>query len=272
MGTIGVFAKITGLPAEVITFFRLMLGAIFMLLFLIGTGNIRLVRQWPSWAVVISGFFLAGFILFYIHSMSYVSMAIAIMLIYLAPLVASVFAHFFMGERLNLTAFVLIISALSGSVMMMELDLSINDLKNNKEFIGICLGFLAMICYAGFILINRLIREEIHVHTRTFYSLLTGACVTIPFVITPIQEVALMHIPWLVGVGLLPGFLAILFAVIALSRLPAAMFSTIAYSEPVAVVIFGWTIFQETLSLTQMSGCGIIILSGIIKTKSNYGS
>ena len=43
------------------------------------------------------------------------------------------------------------------------------------------------------------------------------------------------------------------------------MFSTIAYSEPVAVVIFGWTIFQETLSLTQMSGCALIILSGIIK-------
>ena len=213
MGTIGVFAKITGLSAEVITFFRLMLGAVFMLLFLIGTGNMRLLSQWPSWPVLISGFFLAGFILFYIHSMNYVSMAIAIMLIYLAPLAASVFAHFFMGERLNLIAFVLIISALSGSVMMMEFNsgFSIKNLGNNREFIGICLGFLAMICYAGFILINRLIREEIHVYTRTFYSLLTGACLTLPFVIVPIQDIALKHIPWLVGVGLLPGFFAIFF-------------------------------------------------------------
>lgn len=272
MGTIGVFAKITGLSAEVITFFRLMLGAMFMMLFLIGTGNVRLLRQWPSWQVIISGFFLAGFILFYVHSMNYIPMAVAIMLIYLAPLAASVVAHFFMGEKLNLTGFALIIAALFGSVMMMELspDLSViglgSSLGSSKKFIGICFGLLAMIAYAGFIIVNRLIREEIHVHTRTFYSLLTGACVTIPFAVMTIQEVTVSHIPWLVGAGLAPGFLGILFAVIALSRLPAAMFSTIAYSEPVAVAIFGWTIFNESLSLTQMSGCAIIILSGIIKT------
>jgi drug/metabolite transporter (DMT)-like permease len=81
-----------------------------------------------------------------------------------------------------------------------------------------------------------------------------------------IRELTCNNIPWLIGVGLFPGFLAILFVIISLSRLPAAMFSTIAYSEPVAVVIFGWTLFNESLSLTQICGCFIIIFSGIIKT------
>lgn len=264
MGTIGVFAKITGLPAEVVTFFRLFLGAVFMSLFLGGTGNIRILGRWPSWRVLASGFFLAGFILFYVHSMNYTSMAIAIMLIYLGPLLASVIAHFFMGEKLGALGFGLIVSALLGSCMMLEFNLEFS--LNSKEFVGICLGLLAMIAYAGFILINRVVREDIHVHTRTFYSLLAGACVTVPFALASIREVAVWHVPWLVCIGLVPGFLAILFAVIALSRLPAATFGTIAYSEPVTVVIFGWTLFHETLSLLQLSGCILIIAGGILKT------
>ena len=51
MGTVGIFAKKTGLGAEVITFFRLGLGAVFMLLALALTGQTRHLRRWPSWPV-----------------------------------------------------------------------------------------------------------------------------------------------------------------------------------------------------------------------------
>jgi drug/metabolite transporter (DMT)-like permease len=70
---------------------------------------------------------------------------------------------------------------------------------------------------------------------------------------------------WLLGTGLFPGFLAILCAVIALSRLPAATFGTLAYFEPIAVILFGWLIFNETLSPLQIAGCGLILASGVIK-------
>jgi drug/metabolite transporter (DMT)-like permease len=60
--------------------------------------------------------------------------------------------------------------------------------------------------------------------------------------------------------------LAILFAVTALSRLPVAVFGTIAYFEPVSVVISGWTIFDEILNPIQISGCLLIFMSGIMKT------
>jgi hypothetical protein len=32
------------------------------------------------------------------------------------------------------------------------------------------------------------------------------------------------------------------------------------------VVIFGWTIFNETLNPLQISGCSLIILSSVLKT------
>jgi drug/metabolite transporter (DMT)-like permease len=264
MGTIGVFSKLTGLPAEVITFFRLVIGAGFMALFLVLVNKAYLLRRWPTWPVLVNGCFLAGFIVFYVQAMNYTSMANAIMLVYLAPLAAALAAHFFLGERLSLGGFGLIGLALLGFAMMMEFQVDIS--RGSAQFWGLSLGCLAMLCYAGFILVNRIIPDEIHVYTRTFYQLLTGGAVMLPLVLGSVNQVSVPDIPWLIATGLFPGFLAILFAVMALSRLPAATFGTIAYSEPVAVVIFGWTIFQESLSPLQFSGCLLIITSGILKT------
>ena len=264
MGTIGVFSKLTGLPAEIITFFRLILGAGFMLLFLAIIGKVRVAKVWPTWPVLANGVLLSGFIIFYVQAMNYTSMANAIMLVYLAPLVASGVAHFFLNERLTLTALALICLALFGFAMMMEFKIDIST--HSRDFIGICFGLFALASYAGFILVNRVISPQIHVYTRTFWQLFIGGCVMIPFILFSMDTVSTRHIPWLIGVGFFPGFLAILFAVAALSRLPVAMFGTIAYTEPVAVVIFGWTIFNETLSPMQMIGCLLIILSGILKT------
>lgn len=264
MGTIGVFSKHTGLPAEIITFFRLIFGAGFMMLFLATSGKVRLARVWPTWPVLVNGVLLAGFIIFYVQAMNYTSMANAIMLVYLAPLAASVVAHFWLGERLTLNAIALICLALFGFGLMMEFKIDISS--GSGEFIGFCFGLLALASYAGFILVNRVINPRIHVYTRTFWQLFTGGCVMLPFIIFSMHEVNTSHVPWLFAVGFFPGFLAILFAVIALSRLPVAVFGTIAYSEPVAVVIFGWTIFHETLNTMQITGCVLIILSGILKT------
>jgi len=264
MGTIGVFSKSTGLPAEVITFFRLMLGAIFLLGFLAISSKIRLVWRNPTWPVVANGFFLAGFIIFYVQAMNYTSMANAIMLVYLAPVTASVIAHFFLKERLSGLSVALIGLALFGFAMMMEFRVELS--RQSGEFIGLCLGSLSMFCYAGFILVNRMISPQVHVYTRTFYQLLIGALVMTPLLARSAASITAADIPWLIGTGLLPGFLGILFAVIALSRLPAATFGTIAYSEPVAVVFFGWTMFGEVLSPLQMAGCLLIIASGIART------
>ena len=264
MGTIGIFSKLTGLPAEIITFFRLILGAFFMVLYLFIIKKPEKAIAPPSWPVVLNGFLLAGFIIFYVQAMNYTTMANAIMLVYLAPLAASIVAHFWLDERLTAPALGLICMALFGFAMMMEFHLDIT--RESREFIGICYGLAALASYAGFILVNRLIRKEIHVYTRTFWQLFSGGCVMVPLILFSIREVELSHVPWLLAVGFFPGFLAILFAVAALSRLPVAVFGTIAYMEPVAVVLFGWTIFQETLSPMQMAGCLLIICSGILKT------
>ncbi len=262
MGTIGVFSKILGMPAETITFFRLSLGAFFMFVYLGLSGHLNHIRVRPSLPVCINGILLAGFIIFYVQAMNYTTMANAIMLVYLAPLTSSIFAHFFMNERLKPLAVILILTAILGFAMMLEFNLDIGGDRQRLQGLG--LAVLAMLCYSGFILMNRIISD--HVHCSTFYQLLTGGIIMAPFL--------LFHMPvinegsqwiWLICVGFFPGFLAILFAVIALRMLKASTFGTLAYFEPLAVVLFGWILFNETLSALQISGCMLILSCGIIK-------
>lgn len=263
MGTMGVFSRKTGLDAEVITFFRLLLGAGFLTILMTLTRRTRLLWCWPTWPVLINGLMLAGFIIFYVQAMFLTTMANAIMLVYLAPLVASIYAHFFLGEKLNLISFVLICSALFGFAMMMEFKIDFSSGSNHA--LGLGFAAIALCCYAAFILINRTISSTVHVYTRTFYQLLTGALCLVPFFITDFPEINRTTWFWLVGAGFFPGFLGILFAVIALEKLPAATFGTLAYFEPICVVILGWMIFGETLNSLQLAGCLFIIASGAVK-------
>lgn len=263
MGTIGVFSKITGLPAETVTFFRLFFGAGFMLLFILAVRQGGVLRQWPTWPVLINGGMLSGFIIFYVQAMNLTTMANAIMLVYLAPLTASVYAHFFLGERLNRSSIALIVAALLGFAMMMEFRIDFSGSGNHLA--GITLAAVASCCYAAFILINRTIKAHVHVYSRTFFQLLTGSLIMLPFLVARPPEISAGNWLWLVGTGLFPGFLAILCAVIALNVLPAATFGTLAYFEPIAVIAFGWLLFNESLSPLQIAGCLLILGSGIAK-------
>lgn len=263
MGTMGVFSRKTGYDAEIITFFRLFVGSLFLGVMLLLTRRLHVLRQWPTWPVLINGLMLAGFIIFYVQAMYFTTMANAIMMLYLAPVIASVYAHFFLRERLDIAGILLIGTALFGFAMMLEFQLDLSTGSN--QVVGLSYASLGLLCYTAFILVNRIITPTVHVYTRTFYQLFIGALSTAPFLLFQFHEISLTAWPWLLGVGFIPGFLGILLAVIALEQLPAATFGTLAYFEPIFVVILGWMIFNEELSLLQLSGCGLILISGIAK-------
>lgn len=263
MGTMGVFSRKTGLDGEVITFFRLFLGAGFLTVLLALTGRLRLLLVRPTWPVLVNGLMLAGFIVFYIQAMYLTTMANAIMVVYLAPLAASAFAHFFLDEKLTRQSILLICTALLGFAMMMEFKI---DLSAGPDHLrGLALATLSMFCYAAFILINRTVRSTVHFYTRTFYQLLTGSLCMLPLFVADFPAISTANWLWLGGAGFFPGFLGILLAVIALEKLPAATFGTLAYFEPIFVVILGWAIFGETLNALQLAGCLVIVVSGAIK-------
>jgi drug/metabolite transporter (DMT)-like permease len=265
----GVFSRNTGFSAEVITFFRLFGGSLFLLVFLGVKGNLRHVCSWPGWSVIINGCFLSGFIISYVSAMNYTTMANAIMVLYFAPLIASVFAHLFLKERLNITSVLLICGALFGFAMMLEFNFSFTG--DSNYLIGMGYALIGLCCYTGFIIVNRMIRPGIHIYTRTYYQLMVGALCVVPFLLSDFPQLSLHNTLWATGAALIPGFLGTLCAVIALHQLPTATYGTLAYTEPIFVIILGWFIFDERLGALQLVGCAIILCCGVIKGYLSVG-
>lgn len=263
MGTIGAIAVYANLSSETVTFFRLFFGGIIMLGYLAVSRKLNLLLCWPSWQVIINGAFLAGFIVFYIQAMNHTSMANAIMTIYLAPVVASISAHFLFSEKLNTQSIGLILFALLGFAMMMEFKVEFGS--GTQYALGMLYAILALVCYCCFILINRVIPARVHVFTRSWYQLMVGAACMLPLMLAKSESIEITQWAWLAIAGLIPGFLAILFAVIALRELPSATFGTLSYLEPIAVVSLAWGLFDQALSPLQLSGCMVIMASGIMQ-------
>ncbi|AKV96713.1 MULTISPECIES: DMT family transporter [Marinobacter] len=261
MGTIGAISVYAGVGAETVTFYRLFIGAVLVAVYLLATRQHSKIFMWPGMKVLVTGAFLAGFVMFYILAMDYTSMANAVMVLYLAPVTASVAAHFFLGERLTSASVGLVGFALLGFAMMMEFNFNLSG--RAEEAIGLAYAFCAMLCYSAFMLTNRSMDDRVHVFSRSGYQMLAGALCMLPLVLLESEVISGAQWGWLIAAGILPGFLAILLAVIALRSLPAATFGTLAYLEPITVVALAWILFDQGLNSLQLAGCALIILAGI---------
>lgn len=261
MGTIGAISVYAGVGAETVTFYRLFIGAVLVAVYLLATRQHSKIFMWPGMKVLVTGAFLAGFVMFYILAMDYTKMANAVMVLYLAPVTASVAAHFFLGERLTSASVGLVGFALLGFAMMMEFNFNLSG--RAEEAIGLAYAFCAMLCYSAFMLTNRSMDDRVHVFSRSGYQMLAGALCMLPLVLLESEVISGAQWGWLIAAGILPGFLAILLAVIALRSLPAATFGTLAYLEPITVVALAWILFDQGLNSLQLAGCALIILAGI---------
>ena len=261
MGTIGAISVYAGVGAETVTFYRLFIGAVLVAVYLLATRQHSKIFMWPGMKVLVTGAFLAGFVMFYILAMDYTSMANAVLGLYLAPVTASVAAHFFLGERLTSASVGLVGFALLGFAMMMEFNFNLSG--RAEEAIGLAYAFCAMLCYSAFMLTNRSMDDRVHVFSRSGYQMLAGALCMLPLVLLESEVISGAQWGWLIAAGILPGFLAILLAVIALRSLPAATFGTLAYLEPITVVALAWILFDQGLNSLQLAGCALIILAGI---------
>lgn len=265
MATIGVLSRYSGLPAEQVTLFRLSIGALFLALLVFLQQKSFHLRPSEIAHAGLAGALLSGFIIFYVQAMNWTMMATAIFFVYLAPIVAALLGRVFYKEILTRVQIAFMLLALLGFFLMQQ-GLALADVNR-----GILYALLAMLCYAGFIFINRRSPATADATVYAFWQLLLGS-----FIVLPIC--ALTGVTWsfstsqlwlMLLVGFLPGFVALYAAILALKNLTTSVYGTLAYLEPVTVAIFGWVLFDESLTPVQIAGALLIIAAGILQTISH---
>lgn len=260
MASSGIIARYSGLGAAELTFYRLAVGGLCLLLFVLASGQLTALRGKPDWRMAVNGVLLASFMLSFLSAIAYISLANAIMLVYLAPPLSAFVAHWLLHEKLDLADSSLIVLSFVGFAMLQQFKFDL--VLDTSQLPGLLCGLLSLLAYSSFLLLNR---RSLPAHSqlqRTFYQLVIGACCVLPF-LTTVSMPAADKLIWIVLAGLFPGFIAIYCAIVALQHLPTRVYATLAYLEPVTVILAGWWLFHESLSLLQLAGVLLIILTGL---------
>ena len=261
MGTIGVIARYSEIAPASLTFYRLGLGAFILAFYLSMTGQLRLLAGKPPVLVWLNGILLASFILCFLSAIQTISLTLAILLVYLAPALSAIIAHFLFAERLTSRTLLVILLAFFGFAMLQEFQID-SRIEQQK---GLWYALASLATYTAFILLNKKVPDTVPLYHKSFYQLLVGALCVLPLMMgQPWPEAN--QWPWLIVAGLFPGFLALIFALQAIQHLPTRVFGTLAYLEPVVVIIAAWLLFAEPMSLLQWLGALLILASGVAQS------
>lgn len=265
LGSVGVFIRNISADAFIISFSRISIGLIFLVIFLVIKKQLHTVKKSDiSFPIVASGILLSLTIVCYVNAINNTSLANAAFLLYLGPIIGIAIAAVFLNERLTLLSGILLCAAFLGLICLMELDFSLTL----HEAEGYLWGSGASLCYALFIVFNRKIPQNTPALTRTFYQFLFAATAILPFLDDSIFTITSTDFYWLIAVGFFQGFLATTLLIAAIKHLEVIEYGIVCFTEPLAACIIGFAFFSEILTPLQVIGCTIIMISGVIQVIS----
>jgi len=262
LATVGIFVRNISTNVYVITLARVGMGLVFLLIYMLFKGELKHVQATkPSFYIIATGVLLAGACICYINAIKTTSLANAVFLLYLGPLLAVGLAAVILKEKFTPLNGVLLGLAFLGFLFLIEFKFSF-DMSESK---GLLWGIASGLCYAFYIICNRSISTKVPALTRSFYQLLFATISLIPFLDGSMYSIIKSDILWLIAIGFFHGFLAFTCIAIALKHLKAVEYGTISYVEPIVASIIGFTIYSESITVLQFIGCAIVFTGGMIQ-------
>ena len=263
MGCFGVLVRYVSVDCSIIAFVRFGLGFSLLAVYLLLSKRWQTFRVGFSVPLFLSGVLLAFCVLFYSQAIKTTSLANAVFLLYLAPLLASILGYCFLKETISAVKALLVLSAFAGTLCLLEFDFSIGKTVTSGQISAL----VAALCYAFFMIANRKIAPAISGFSRAFYQLLTGTLVLLPFVGSIDLQSLYQDRYGLLAIGFFQGFVALTLAILALRYLETYEYATVSYLEPIVAAIAGYLIYHESLSWLQGVGCALILGSGFMQIR-----
>ncbi len=194
------------------------------------------------------------------ESYKYLSAGIASTLLFFYPVMVAVIMAIFYKERLTKNSLACLVTAFLGVVI-----LSKNDDGGFISLLGLTLVMLSSLSYAIYLVyINRGPMKKINTSTITFYVILGGFLVMIPYCLLDGGLMLPKTTPaWInaIGLGFFPTVISLIFTSRAIALIGSTETAIFGALEPLTAVILGILILGETLTITPAIGMILIFVS-----------
>jgi len=265
-------------PSLVIAAYRLGLATLILSPFILTRNRDELgrLKRRPLQLMILSGIFLALHFAAWITSLEYTTVASSVVLVTTSPLWVALLSTFILKERLPGIAWIGILIALIGSVVVSAGQVcqiqpaglvcpQLPDFIKGRAFWGDFLALVGAWMAAGYLLVGRKMRSDVTLGSYIFIVYGTAAIVLIAAALATGQKLAgypKIDYVWFLALALFPQLLGHSSFNWALRYLSAAYVSVNLLGEPIGSALLALIFLGEKPSPLEIAG-GVLILGGI---------
>jgi drug/metabolite transporter (DMT)-like permease len=257
----GVLGKATGVGGVVLSFWRMWVATLIMVVVC------RVMHRMPTRADlraaaplgVLFGLNICAFFV----TLEYVSIAVALIIGALTPVVALPIAVVWMGERLTPVKLGCAVVAVAGVVVAVLAAPSPEDGSSNQA-IGYVWAVVSLLVWVAYLLLGKRVRERVETVPFMFVMSFLGALTVSGLVLVTRADLGrLQGIGWLwvVLLAIGPGLTGHGLVAWAHPRVDSSVSSLLIQAEPVGASIAAWVFLGERVSPVQALAMGVVLVS-----------
>lgn len=221
---------------------------------------------------------VAGGQLCYFNAVQYLSVGVALLLEYLAPVLLIGWLWLRRGQRPSATKLVGAALSLAGLALVLDLTGEVRI-----SLVGVAWGLSAALCLCGYFLMSErttaapppLLMTTVGTGVGAVLLLLAGAIGIVPLTTASAPALFAGHpVPWwvpMLALALVSAALAYISGIEAVRRLGSSIASFVALSEVILAVVFAAILLGQIPTPVQVVG-GILILTGIAVVQTPPGT
>ena len=263
-GSNGVIVNLVELHPTTITFFRVLIGGLTLIIVSILVKGLETLRVNGFFKrLVILGALLAAGWYFLFQAMKLIPIGAAVLINYLAPVFVAVLAPSVLDERLEKKIVIAIVLSIIGVFLISCQGLGSGELN----ILGITFGLLAATSYGGFVIYSKQTLAKLSYYTVAMYSYLVSALILSPSLLLIKSPLSLNSLILLFLMGVLNTGVAVTLYLKGLRSLKAQEAATITYLEPLSAIIFGYFMLGQEISIGIILGGALILTSQYLVIK-----
>ena len=257
----GVLGKSAHAGGVVLSFWRLWIASTILAIVALVT------HRWPSWGEIkdslISGVLFGLNLCVFFITLQYTSIAVALIIGSLTPVVAFPVAVKFMGEHLTRVKVACSVIAIAGVTIAVLTAPSLGGVSTKP--VGYVWAVASLLVWSLYLLQTKRVRARVET-VRYLFSVCLIATVTVSLMVVVLRsDIGRVHGAgwlWIVLLAIGPGIAGHGLVAWAQPRVDASVTSLLIQLEPVGASIVAWIVLDERVSLAQ--GIAMLVVVGAL--------
>ncbi|WP_368542065.1 DMT family transporter [Enterobacter soli] len=265
-GSIGAFVLLSGLPVTEVVFWRCLIGAVALFIFIrIGGQPFSPLTKVTLGLAILGGVALVVNWLLLFAAYERISIGLSTVVYNTQPFML-VMMGVLLGERVSLAKWGWLLLAFAGVVILLSSEMT--GSRGSGWLVGIGLALGAAFFYALTAIITRRLKSIAPQHIA-FIQVITGVVMLLPLAQMPAFSA---EFPWaiLLTLGILHTGVMYQLLYSAIQKLPTPVTGSLSFIYPLVAIVVDSLVFGHTLTATQLAG-GVLILFAAAGNNLGWG-